>query len=62
MDEGYSPAYGARPLKRAIMRLLEDPLAEEFLKGSFQEGDAVQADWDDTTKQVRVNVEDVVTV
>ncbi|HCA60281.1 MAG TPA: ATP-dependent Clp protease ATP-binding subunit ClpC, partial [Synechococcales bacterium UBA8647] len=33
VEEGYNPAYGARPLRRAVMRLLEDSLAEEFLAG-----------------------------
>jgi ATP-dependent Clp protease ATP-binding subunit ClpC len=31
IDEGYNPTYGARPLRRAVMRLLEDSLAEEVL-------------------------------
>jgi ATP-dependent Clp protease ATP-binding subunit ClpC len=35
IDKGYSPEFGARPLRRAIEHLLEDPLAEELLKGSF---------------------------
>ena len=39
--EGYDPAYGARPLKRAIVRLIEEPLATEMLLGSIREGDAV---------------------
>jgi ATP-dependent Clp protease ATP-binding subunit ClpC len=40
IEEGYNPAYGARPLRRAIMRLLEDILAEEMLSGRLNEGDA----------------------
>ena len=39
VDEGFNPAYGARPLRRAIMRLLEDVLAEEILSGRLGEGD-----------------------
>ncbi len=39
IDEGYNPAYGARPLRRAIMRLLEDILAEEMLSGRLKDGD-----------------------
>ena len=39
--EGYDPAYGARPLKRTIQRMLLDPLAMEILKGGFREGDTV---------------------
>lgn len=40
--EGYNPAYGARPLRRAIQRLLEDNLAEQVLQGRFKEGDAIE--------------------
>jgi ATP-dependent Clp protease ATP-binding subunit ClpC len=40
IEEGYNPAYGARPLRRAIMRLLEDILAEEMLSGRLNEGDS----------------------
>lgn len=36
MDEGYNPAYGARPLRRAIMRLLEDSMAERMLAGEIK--------------------------
>jgi ATP-dependent Clp protease ATP-binding subunit ClpC len=36
IDKGYSPEFGARPLRRAIEHLLEDPLSEELLKGTFQ--------------------------
>ncbi len=42
--EGFDPVYGARPLKRAIQRLLQDPLARRLLDGEFQDGDRVQAD------------------
>ncbi len=43
-EEGWDPAYGARPLKRAIQRLLENPLALELLEGRFAEGDTVRVD------------------
>jgi ATP-dependent Clp protease ATP-binding subunit ClpB len=43
-EEGWDPAYGARPLKRAIQRLLENPLALELLEGRFTEGDTVRVD------------------
>ncbi|NMG60853.1 AAA family ATPase, partial [Geitlerinema sp. P-1104] len=46
-DEGYDPAYGARPLRRAIMRLLEDVLAEKMLSGEIQDGDRAIIDLDD---------------
>jgi ATP-dependent Clp protease ATP-binding subunit ClpB len=42
--EGYDPAYGARPLKRAIQKLILDPLALRVLQGDFGEGDTVVVD------------------
>ena len=39
--EGYDPAYGARPLRRAMQTLVEDPLAEKLLAGAYQEGDTI---------------------
>ena len=51
VEEGYNPAYGARPLRRAVMRLLEDSLAEEFLAGRLKEGESALVDVDDD-KQV----------
>jgi ATP-dependent Clp protease ATP-binding subunit ClpB len=42
--EGYDPVYGARPLKRAIQRLVQDPLARRLLEGEFQEGDRIRVD------------------
>ncbi len=42
IDQGYNPEYGARPLRRSIQRTLEDPLAEEVLRGSFPEGTLVK--------------------
>jgi ATP-dependent Clp protease ATP-binding subunit ClpB len=43
-EAGWDPTYGARPLKRAIQRLLENPLALRLLEGDFSEGDTVRAD------------------
>ncbi|MEN3342959.1 MAG: ATP-dependent Clp protease ATP-binding subunit ClpB [Actinomycetota bacterium] len=43
-EAGWDPAYGARPLKRAIQRLVENPLALRLLEGDFGDGDAVQVD------------------
>ena len=42
-NEGFEPAYGARPLKRAIQRLIENPLAFEILSGRFLPGDKIEA-------------------
>jgi ATP-dependent Clp protease ATP-binding subunit ClpB len=41
---GWDPAYGARPLKRSIQRLLENPLALRLLEGGFADGDTVRVD------------------
>jgi ATP-dependent Clp protease ATP-binding subunit ClpB len=43
-EEGYDPAYGARPLKRVIQRRVQDPLALRLLQGDFGEGDLVRVD------------------
>merc|ERR1711967_6568 len=52
VEEGYNPAYGARPLRRAVMRLLEDSLAEEVLSGRIKDGDHAEVDVDDNKKVV----------
>ena len=41
---GWDPVYGARPLKRAIQRLVQDPLAMMILEGKFSEGDQIVVD------------------
>jgi ATP-dependent Clp protease ATP-binding subunit ClpC len=41
VEKGYDPEYGARPMRRSVERFLEDPLAEEILKGSLHEGEAI---------------------
>jgi ATP-dependent Clp protease ATP-binding subunit ClpB len=43
-EAGWDPAYGARPLKRALQRLVENPLALRLLEGEFHEGDTVEVD------------------
>jgi ATP-dependent Clp protease ATP-binding subunit ClpB len=43
-EAGWDPAYGARPLKRAIQRLVENPLALRLLEGDFAEGDTIRVD------------------
>jgi len=42
IDKGYDPQYGARPMRRAVERFLEDPLAEELLRGNVKSGDRVE--------------------
>jgi ATP-dependent Clp protease ATP-binding subunit ClpB len=47
VEAGWDPTYGARPLKRAIQRLIENPLALRLLEGDFAEGDTVLVDFSD---------------
>ena len=42
INKGYDPIYGARPMRRAVEKFLEDPLAEEFLRGNIQQGDTLE--------------------
>src|SRR5277367_566735 len=57
--EGYDPAYGARPMKRAIQRLIQDPLALKILDGEVKPGDSVVADADSKTGEMKFNRERV---
>jgi ATP-dependent Clp protease ATP-binding subunit ClpB len=43
-ERGWDPVYGARPLKRTIQRLVQDPLAMRILEGEFKEGDQIVVD------------------
>ncbi len=52
--EGFDEAYGARPLRRAILRFVEDRLSEELLRGTFRRGDRVLLDLDETGKETKV--------
>jgi ATP-dependent Clp protease ATP-binding subunit ClpC len=52
-ERGYDPAYGARPLRRAIQKFLEDPIAEELLKGKYPEGSIVQVKVNKKTGDLR---------
>ncbi len=46
IDLGYEPAFGARPLKRVLVREIQDPLAEAILRGDFAAGDVVEVTTD----------------
>jgi ATP-dependent Clp protease ATP-binding subunit ClpB len=52
--EGYDPAYGARPMKRAIQRLIQDPLAMKLLDGEIHPGDQVLVDADSKSGEMKV--------
>ncbi len=56
-QEGYDPVYGARPLKRTIQRMIQDPLALELLSGTYGEGDTVVVDADQGRIVFRKRVE-----
>ena len=58
VKEGFDPLYGARPLRRAIMNLLEDPLAEEVLSGKIKEGDLAVFDVDEANR-IKVTRRDI---
>ena len=51
-DRGFDPTYGARPIKRAIQRYIEDPLALRILEGAFAEGDTIRIDVDENGNAV----------
>jgi ATP-dependent Clp protease ATP-binding subunit ClpC len=55
-EKGYDPSYGARPLNRAIQKYLEDPVAEEILKGDLAAGDTIVADMEDGTELLKLVV------
>ncbi|MGH9714617.1 MAG: ATP-dependent chaperone ClpB [Candidatus Acidiferrales bacterium] len=55
--EGYDPAYGARPMKRAIQRLIQDPLAMKILDGEIHPGDTVVADSDPKSDELKFSRE-----
>ncbi|WP_158796782.1 ATP-dependent Clp protease ATP-binding subunit [Pedobacter sp. L105] len=53
-DKGFDSNFGARPLKRAIQKYLEDPIAEEILKGEINEGDTLEIDYNKETDLIVV--------
>ena len=56
VDKGYDEKFGARPLKRAIQKYIEDPLAEEIIKANLVEGDTIQLDYEDGKDELIVNI------
>ena len=55
-NKGYDKEYGARPLKRAIQKYLEDALAEEILTSKLSEGDTVKVDFDEKNSEIKMKV------
>ena len=54
--DGFDPQYGARPLRRAIQRMVEDPLAEEFIRGNVPIGSTVEIDYTEGEENLRFNI------
>jgi len=57
VDKGYDEKFGARPLKRAIQKLIEDPLAEEIVNSHLEEGDTIKIDFKDDDKDLTIEIE-----
>lgn len=55
VEKGYDPNYGARPLKRAIQKYLEDPMAEEIIKSNLAEGDEIEVDYNKEKDEIVVS-------
>ncbi|HSG44595.1 MAG TPA: AAA family ATPase, partial [Anaerolineales bacterium] len=58
--EGYDPAFGARPLRRAIQKNVESPLSMELLGGKFKDGGSVQVDVDEESNKIVFEISDTV--
>ncbi|MCB9365537.1 MAG: ATP-dependent Clp protease ATP-binding subunit, partial [Flavobacteriales bacterium] len=56
-DKGYDSAFGARPLKRAIQKYLEDPLAEEIIQSKLTEGDTIMVDLHENKEELVISVQ-----
>ncbi len=57
VDKGYDEKFGARPLKRAIQKYIEDPLAEEIIKANLQEGDKIKIDIVEGNEELTIKIE-----
>ena len=54
--KGFDADYGARPLKRAIQKYLEDPLAEEIIQSKLSEGDVIKISFDDKKEEIKIGI------
>ena len=57
IDKGWDEQYGARPLKRAIQKYIEDPLAEEIIKSKIKEGDRIIVDFEESKEELTIELE-----
>ncbi|MBV1888009.1 MAG: hypothetical protein KUG51_01845, partial [Urechidicola sp.] len=56
-DKGFDKQYGARPLKRAIQKYIEDALAEEIINSQLQDGDKIIMDLDSKSDELTIKIE-----
>jgi len=56
VEKGYDEKFGARPLKRAIQKYIEDPLAEEIVKSRLKEGDSIKIDMKEGLSELIVGI------
>ena len=56
-DKGFDKKYGARPLKRAIQKYIEDALAEEIITSHVQDGDSIIMDLDEKSQELKIKIE-----
>ena len=56
VEQGYEEKYGARPLKRAIQKFIEDPFAEEIINAQIEEGDLLKADFKKGGSELKISV------
>jgi ATP-dependent Clp protease ATP-binding subunit ClpC len=56
IDKGWDEQFGARPLKRAIQKYIEDQLAEEIIKTSLKEGDEIKVDYDAKKEELSISI------
>ena len=55
-DKGFDKQYGARPLKRAIQKYIEDALAEEIIRSSIHEGDKITVEYDEKNSEIKIKI------
>jgi ATP-dependent Clp protease ATP-binding subunit ClpC len=55
-DKGWDPSFGARPLKRAIQKYLEDPMAEEIIRAKMEPGDIIEVDFDKVIEKITIEI------
>ena len=55
-DKGFDKDYGARPLKRAIQKYIEDALAEEIINSNLKEGDTITMDLDEKANELTIKI------